>query len=499
MTPEEMTPEEFFQYCKEKAVENDRKLAVMLMNPNDPAGPVYYGYFSDNIEIVDSIPQQRQPAQIIFADGTTFCVFAGNALRVEYPGQSTSNTNAYISNGSDIYPSGPTIIMSYPVLLFSDGTPVVPGEEPEPEPEPPSKPYARVPDKDIYVINRQLNVVGVIDKYSSVIWTTRYYKSGDFELCVGATENMLSLLRENFFLVRDKDITEEEMHNVMIIKNIELKTDAEEGDTLIVTGKSISSIVGQRVVLSQTSLRGQVKECIYLVLLENIILPKLTERKIENLIYEETEGLTDYLEIQVTGDDLETFISEVCQRYSIGWEVFIRGKNFVFKLYKGTDRSYNQTENPYIVFSSDFDNLVNSDYQYITENFKNVAIVAGEGEGAERKKEIVGKASGLNRYETWVDARDISSNNGEINDSEYSRMLRERGNEDLSEFSNNELFDGEADTTTQYVLNRDVFLGDVVQIENDYGINASTRILEVIESEDASGEKVIPTFSTMEV
>ena len=352
---------------------------------------------------------------------------------------------------------------------------------------------------DIYVLNKNLEIVGVVDTYISVIWTSRYYTSGDFELYVSATSDMLALLQTNFYLVRDKDINEDEMQNVMIIKNIDLTTDPEDGNQLAVTGKSISSIVGQRVVASQTVLSGQFKSIVHLLLAENIVYPSLAARGISNFEFENVSGFDDNLDLQVSGDNLEEYFAALFEKYEYGWDVYIKDGKFIFTMYKGADRSYNQSVNPHIVFSNEFDNLLNTDYQYLTEEFKNVAIVAGEGDGASRIKQVVGTATGINRFETWVDAQGVSTNEGNITNADYMAMLTDKGTEALTEYVNNELFDGETDVTTQYVLNRDFFLGDVVQVENDFGISATARILEIIESEDDSGTAVIPTFSAMEI
>lgn len=354
---------------------------------------------------------------------------------------------------------------------------------------------------NIYILDQGLNITNLIDEYMSIIWTTRYYTSGDFELCVKPTPKILNGLQTNFYLVRDKDINSDsgQMRNVMQIKNIELQTDSENGNTLIITGQSISSIVGQRVVLSQTNLRGQLKEVINLLLVENIMLPIVSDRQIPNFRYAQVDGFNTSIEVQVTGDNLAEWISTLCEKYEIGWDVYIERKMFVFEIYAGVNRSYNQSTNPYIVFSAEFDNLLNTDYQYLTEEYKNIAVVAGEGEGMARIKTTVGSGSGIDRFEQWVDAREVSSNDGGIEETEYIAMLQNKGTESLAEHVNNKLFDGDADVTTQYVINQDFFLGDVVQIENEYGVTAAARILEVIESEDESGITVIPTFSAMEV
>ncbi|MBR6503064.1 MAG: hypothetical protein IKT42_06435, partial [Clostridia bacterium] len=129
-------------------------------------------------------------------------------------------------------------------------------------------------------------------------------------------------------------------------------------------------------------------------------------------------------------------------------------------------------------------------------NYKNVALVAGEGEGTARKTASIGTASGLDRYELFVDARDVSSNDGAISANEYTNLLLERGAQNLSETVITESIEGEIEPNYTYVLNRDYFLGDIVDVINDYGVTMSPRIIEVIECTDTNGYTCIPTFAT---
>ncbi len=55
-------------------------------------------------------------------------------------------------------------------------------------------------------------------------------------------------------------------------------------------------------------------------------------------------------------------------------------KQFVFELYAGFDRSYDQTENPYVIFSPKFENIINSNYIESKASLKTVTLVGGEGE-----------------------------------------------------------------------------------------------------------------------
>ena len=46
---------------------------------------------------------------------------------------------------------------------------------------------------------------------------------------------------------------------------------------------------------------------------------------------------------------------------------------------------------------------------------------------------------------------------------------------------------------------QDYYLGDIVSVANEYGFQANTRIIEMLESEDETGYKITPTFDTWEV
>ena len=356
---------------------------------------------------------------------------------------------------------------------------------------------------NIYVLNKELDIIGVVDNYVSIIWTTRYYLTGNCELYLGASDSIIALLQKDFYLVRDKDIIKDGVNtiykNVMVIKNIELSTDTENGNFLIITGKDLKSILGKRIIWKQTTMSGRVESCIRRAIQENVINPTDTSRKIQGCKLGTELGLTDTIEIQVTHDNLEEFVEKLCETYQYGIDVSIVNNEFMFTLYVGEDRSYNQSVNTYVVFSPKFDNLISTTYKDVGENYKNVAIVGGEGEGTERKTAIAGVATGIDRCEMFVDANGVSSNNGEFTDEEYTTMLIAKGNEQLASSNYAESFEGSAESTMGFRLNKDYFLGDIVQVINEYGISATPRILEIIESEDDNGIRIIPTFSTWEV
>ena len=92
--------------------------------------------------------------------------------------------------------------------------------------------------------------------------------------------------------------------------------------------------------------------------------------------------------MQTTGDNLLTKIEEICEAYNIGFKMPLRYGMLWFEMYSGVDRSYNQNSNPWVIFSDDYDNLIDSEYVYSTSEYKNVFLIAGEGEGLDRKQDL---------------------------------------------------------------------------------------------------------------
>ena len=109
-----------------------------------------------------------------------------------------------------------------------------------------------------------------------------------------------------------------------------------------------------------------------------------------------------------------------------------------------------------------------------------MTLVAGEGEGAARRTAIVGSASGLDRRELFTDARDISSDteDGTLSDAEYMAQLRTKGLKNLADHIVTTAFEGEVEVTRLFKYGEDFFIGDIVQIANEYGNEGSAYISE---------------------
>lgn len=344
---------------------------------------------------------------------------------------------------------------------------------------------------ELLVLNPNFETIKNIDTLKSLIWTDRYYGAGDFEIYTPVNLELMSFLQQDYYLWRKGS------EHLMLIESMEIECDIEEGDHLIVTGKSLEFILDRRIVWEQTILTGNFQNAVQTLLNENVISPAIEDRKISNFIFEPSTDpniLSLTVDAQIErGINLYEAVLVLCFERGVGFKITLSDDKFIFRLYKGEDRSYDQSNNPYVVFSSNFENLMNSNYIETKTNLRTVTLIDGE-----EKSTVVGGESGLSRREMYTDAKSIyrTVDGVTLTDEEYLAQLEQRGSEALSEHSLSTSFDGELDSATTYKYGKDFFLGDLVQVSNEYGIEAKTRVIEMIYSQDLSGLKEYPTFAT---
>lgn len=384
---------------------------------------------------------------------------------------------------------------------------------------------------NLWIINTAFEQVGLIDDYKSFIWTKRYFELGDCEVYIEASPRTISLLRKGYYIIKEDD---DDM--ICRIENVELDTDAEQGDFLIVTGYDCRKILNQRLTWQQTTFKGTVEGFIRKIINDNVMNPALEYRKISNFALAEEREFEETIEIQSTFDYLFDKIKELCITYNYGSKVYYDENFLVFDLYRGVDRSIDQNENDIVVFSPEFENLITTKYKVDSSGLKTAVLVAGQGEGLDRVTTTIdGEGVGINRFELYVDARDVSSEisysdlrssypsgtivvednivyyvvndekiaildnvdtptTGNLMPEPYKIILNQRGLEKFSENGVVVTFSGEVEPNYSFVYGEDYYLGDIVTVENDYGIKANARITEVIECDDDNGYSIIPTF-----
>ena len=347
------------------------------------------------------------------------------------------------------------------------------------------------------IMNKDFERIALCEDFSSFIWASRYYSVGDFEIVIPADQDHIDLFQPGYYICRDDDI------NVGIIEDFSISVDEDQHEQTIVTGRFLPSILGRRIIYPVVKCTGTVSEGVKKLIDACIINPALSFRAISNFTVRDT-NFTEELKTQYTGKNLLKTIEEICQSTGIGFNIILENGNFVFYLYKGTDRSYAQSENPRVVFSDEYDNLVSAIYERNSSSQITDVLTAGSGEGENRLSvwsNLVGNKSGLERYEAYNDQRNVQyepleeGTSEEIADhfNDYINDLRELGREQQTVIT--EALEGEV-YFDNIRYRTDVNIGDMVVIENKkWGVSINSRLIEVIESIDESGAyKIVPTF-----
>lgn len=193
-------------------------------------------------------------------------------------------------------------------------------------------------------------------------------------------------------------------------------------------------------------------------------------------------GLT--INFQETGSEMGKKIYDFLKSQELSYKVtynFNENKLY-FTVYQGLDRTQEQTVNNYIVFSTKYYNLIDSTIIEDDSNFKNYAIVGGQGEGSDRIYYHADLSGGGYKKTIFVDARDLTWDQAHGQTlAQYQANLTQRGIEKLSDFVKIQNINFRVlPESYEYMVDYD--LGDKINIVVDsLGLNLQARIIAIDE------------------
>ena len=343
-----------------------------------------------------------------------------------------------------------------------------------------------------------ITLEAVCDTFSSLLWDIEYYKCGSFEVYIAANPQIIEIFQTGRIVGRDDD-----SQHFGIIESVLIDTDIENGDYLTVRGRFLMCLLERRIihptynVTAAKAYSDIVREVVTqnALLSDNRRIPGLSLGTVNGTCWEQTATL------QISYTNLMQWVYTICEK--LGGTANIRlvkssGEQYrmVFDLSEGADRSIMQEDNPHIIFSDAYSNLLSFSYAEDSSVQKNFAYIYGHCEGSERKHTTycVGtEPTYLDRYELYVDAKDISEEEqveGEtvpIPEEKYIEKLVDPKTASESEI---------AADSTQYVYNRDYCVGDYVTVEHKrFGmIQPKVQLIGMIEAFDQNGRSLTPTF-----
>ena len=335
---------------------------------------------------------------------------------------------------------------------------------------------------ELRIYDSQLNRLGIVELFSSMVWTRKYYEPGTFEI-------RAPIVAENALLFSPGNIVSKAgAVEAGVIEDVSLSEYSGKSEAVI-KGRFLSSYMDRRLIQSTVNFNGRVEVAMRQLLSGATAIP---------LVYLGTlNSFTETVEFQATMKNLLAYESKLSLNSGIGFRFRpdFSAKRIYFETYKGTDRSYGQNVNPKVSFSEDYENLNKATYRYNDQLYKTKAIVGGEGEGSQRVYVTVGGGTGLNLREVFVDAKDIKSEN--LTTAEYQAALTQRGQEALDKNTVSESFDCEAAPDVNFKYKTDYDLGDIVTIQKKrWGITINQRIVELQEIYQNGGMRISLTFGT---
>ena len=377
---------------------------------------------------------------------------------------------------------------------------------------------------EFMVLDKNYDGIAMIDTFTSAIWTVRYDEAGDFEIYTPVRLDYIQAMQiGNYLWNRDSD-------RLMVIETVEIETDAEEGPQLIVTGRSLESILDRRIVTGSQNFSGNLQSVLFAIIQNEVISSGGTRRIPGFSLKTSSDSRITSIsisELSIRGENVYDVVCSLCQANKVGWRILPKGAGgFEFELYVGVDRSYAQSVNPYVTFSPSFENLLNSNYIKSFKSYKNSIYAVGtyqkevvlqnkykddngewvvEEQTTYEEAEVVAwqysetaTPSGLARREMFID-------NGGVNDGEqggeyatWDAVNKEKAIAELGEHQTTTAFEGELEATRQYIYGEDFNIGDIVQVENEFGITGTVYISEIVFSQDANGITITPTFTSTE-
>lgn len=223
-------------------------------------------------------------------------------------------------------------------------------------------------------------------------------------------------------------------------------------------------------------------------------------------------------------------VQELTDLTMSGWAIEYNGEDPYYwygYTYNGVNRTFNQGERPPVVFSPKYDNLSKATYfkskvSTRTKIFSGAVkftiptklALSGEyldqnSDSSMQNNSVTVGTRGLGLREGYLRSPSVEHTNGymeykgkygvgSIDPNSIYRQIHEQCNTELWRHMPIEMFSGEAAQQSMYVYNEDFFLGDFVQIQNEFGQQDIARVTEYIRtSSDSEGDIFYPTFESL--
>jgi hypothetical protein len=385
--------------------------------------------------------------------------------------------------------------------------------------------------KPIRILTPQMVLLAEIDNYESLQFIRSKHDVGSFELRINQYKDHTDKLQKYNLIMLGAD-----KHKVGIIlhRSIPLDESGKSSEQWVIKGIELKGAVGQRITLPPAGkefdeLEANGETLIKHYIDNNVVNPLDPNRKIDLFTIAPNLNRGAFFLWQSRFKYVSDEVRDIALMSNLGWSATLdfSQRKAILDTYTGRDLTVSQTVNPPVIFSTDFDNIKSMEYTDSDLNYKNFAYVGGQGQGVERQIVEVGHATGLQRIESFFDARDVKEedeNGNPIPAEEVTEQLIASGEQQLKEVEQRHFLEAEIITNYQYhefkkhqfvlshyqiseqintvklygpsfVYERDFDLGDTVTIQNKkWGVTMNAPITEIKEIWEPTGFRLEAVF-----
>lgn len=363
----------------------------------------------------------------------------------------------------------------------------------------------------IEILDRNFKRLDILRHYTFSQYNMKFRGIGTFTVNAPLELNTIFLNREGqYYLLFNGNV-----HPVVgKVEDVKKESEDEE-NKLTITGRLALFILTKRIVSDTINTSGTTLEHMEKLVTENILKVK-NNRYIPITIDDSAVNKNKLSKVdrQVTGGYIWDEFEELLEQDKIGVELYPKIVptysvndidsnilDWTLKFSSGIDRTKGNVDgNVPVIFSQQLSNINRVDYERNVENHCNIAYVAGEGEGSNRKwfeipinQEESQETKGWERSELWIDARDIQSEDDDGNhltDEQYNALIKQRAKEKAVENDIQESYEATVITKNKrYVYGKDYFLGDFVTVvDTQLGFEFDVQIIGITFSKQDTEE-----------
>lgn len=303
-------------------------------------------------------------------------------------------------------------------------------------------------------------------EYTNLQWTREYYTVGQFSAQINPGQYTPDMA---YIYTPDRPETG-------IIQKVEMQKD-KQGTRVQISGYFLEDILTDRVVWPTYYATGSLPAAVVQMIKTYAgDLPRLTVAdapagQADDEAWQETGGAVSsvaYLRLQTQQRSLRARYDYVADTITV-------------EVWQGLDRTQSQEENSFVTFSSGFGNLASLSASRDSSNYRNYAIIAGEGEGAARIVETLDHTDGGAKKQLFIDASYVMWDRDEQTEAQYRESLRQIAEDTLLDY----LIVSNVDVDVSqggYRYTVDYDLGDKVDfLLPEIGMTMEARIITVRE------------------